>query len=55
MNIDIICLTGLQLQQSLNSQRIPTLADFEIICKKNEDSFSLLICSRREIFISLHT
>ena len=53
---DIICLTENQLQQSLDSRRIPGLADFDIICNDNEDKFqSLAICSRPEMFISSHT
>ena len=32
LNSDIICLTETQLPQSLDSQRIPTLAGFDIIC-----------------------
>ena len=41
---------------SLNSQRIPTLVDFNIICNKNEDRFqSLAICSRSDIFTSPDT
>ena len=30
LNSDIICLTEIQLQQSLDSRRIPTIADFDI-------------------------
>ena len=42
----IVCLTETQLQQSLNSQRTPTLTDFDIICNNNKDRFqSLAICS----------
>ena len=50
LNSDI-WLTETQLQQSLNSQRIPTLGDFDIICNNTEDRFqSLAICSRLEVF-----
>ena len=56
LNSDITCLTETQLQQSLDSRRISTLADFDIICNENADrSQSLAICSRTEIFISSHT
>ena len=56
VNKDIICLTETQLQQSLNSQRILTLANFHIICNNNEHRLpSLAICSRPEIVISSHT
>ena len=56
LNSDIISLTKTHLQQSLNFQRIPTLADLHVICNNNEDKFqSLTICSRPEIFISSHT
>ena len=48
LNSDIICLTETQLQQSLDSQRIPSLADFDIVFNNNEDRFQrLAICSRR--------
>ena len=56
LNSDIICLTETQLQQSLDSLRIPTLADLDIICNNNGDRFqSLAICSRPEVFMSSHT
>ena len=65
LNSDIICymtydiiwhhMTQMQLQQSLDSRRIPTQADLDIICNKNEDRFqSLAICSRPEIVIFSH-
>ena len=45
-----------QLPQSLDSQSIPTLAGFDIICYNSEDRFqSLAICSGPEIFITSHT
>ena len=55
LNSDIICLTERQLPQSLDSQRIPALASFDIVCNNSEDRFqSLTICLRSEIFISSH-
>ena len=56
LNSDIIYLTDTQLQQSLDSRRIPTSADFDIIFNNNEDWFqSLATCPRPETFISSHT
>ena len=55
LNSDIICLTETQLPQSLDAQRIPTLAGFDIICNNSEDKLqSLAISSRTEMFISSH-
>ena len=55
LNSDIICLTETQLPESLDSQRILTLAGSDIF-NNSEDRFqSLAICSRAEIFVSLHT
>ena len=56
LNCDIICLTETQLPQSLDSQKISTLAGFDIICNNSEDRFqSLAICSRQKVFVSSHT
>ena len=45
-------MTETQLQQSLNGQRIPKLADFDIIYNNYEERFQYLaISSRPEIFI----